>query len=175
LITVLGWIVADLWWDLTSSASATHLFGDILLSVVVFLGVLATGCLMYQARVKARRLECDLGQAQQHAEAWKREARQFIDGLGRVMDQQFERWKLSLSEREVAMLLLKGLSIKEVAALRKTSERTVRHQTLSIYEKSGLSGRAELSAFFLEDLMVPLTRKSEQSLPAETQRSNQKK
>ncbi len=54
------------------------------------------------------------------------------------------------------MLLLKGLGHKEVAALLERSERTVRQHAVSVYRKSGLAGRAELSAFFLEDLLLPV-------------------
>jgi DNA-binding NarL/FixJ family response regulator len=54
----------------------------------------------------------------------------------------------------VALLLLKGLSFKEIAQVRNASERTVRQQALAVYAKSGLGGRAELAAFFLEDLLV---------------------
>ena len=70
---------------------------------------------------------------------------------------QFERWQLTAAEREVALLLLKGLSHKEIAVLRDTSERTIRQQAQSIYGKSNLSGRAALSAFFLEDMLLPRT------------------
>jgi hypothetical protein len=31
----------------------------------------------------------------------------------------------------------------------------VRQHAVSVYRKSGLSGRAELAAFFLEDLLLP--------------------
>ena len=72
-----------------------------------------------------------------------------------VIDRQFRRWKLTPAEAEVAMLLLKGLSHKETAGVRGTSERTVREQARSLYKKGGLAGRSELSAFFLEDLLVP--------------------
>ena len=41
--------------------------------------------------------------------------------------------------------------------MRETSERTVRQQSLAVYRKAGLTGRAELSAFFLEDLLAPST------------------
>ena len=60
------------------------------------------------------------------------------------------------AEREVALLLLKGLSRKEVAAVRATSERTVREQARSIYSKARLTGYVALSAFFLEDLLAPI-------------------
>ena len=58
----------------------------------------------------------------------------------------------------IALLLLKGPSHKAIAAVRQTSEKTVRQQSLAVYRKAGLSGRAELSAFFLEDLLLPVER-----------------
>jgi DNA-binding NarL/FixJ family response regulator len=44
---------------------------------------------------------------------------------------------------------------KAIADLRQTSERTVRQQALAVYRKSGLNGRNDLAAFFLEDLLLP--------------------
>ena len=99
------------------------------------------------------RHERELARAQgQH---WRREARVFIDGLGQAIDAQFSHWGLTDAEREVALLLLKGLSLKEISTVRSTSERTVRTQARALYGKAGLEGRAALSAFFLEDLRVP--------------------
>jgi len=54
-----------------------------------------------------------------------------------------QSWKLTSSEKEVAFLLLKGLSLKEVAEVRNTSEKTARAQSTSIYNKAGLSGRSK--------------------------------
>jgi DNA-binding NarL/FixJ family response regulator len=48
-----------------------------------------------------------------------------------------------------------GLSHKEIAGIRATSETTIRQQSLAIYRKAGLHNRSELSAFFLEDLLLP--------------------
>jgi DNA-binding NarL/FixJ family response regulator len=52
-------------------------------------------------------------------------------------------------------MLLKGLSHKGIAKRTGTSERTVRQHAVAVYRKSGLSGRAELAGFFLEDLLLP--------------------
>jgi DNA-binding CsgD family transcriptional regulator len=41
--------------------------------------------------------------------------------------------------------------------LRRTSERTVRQQALNVYRKSGLNGRSDMAAFFLEDLLLPVS------------------
>src|SRR5213593_86931 len=53
-----------------------------------------------------------------------------------------------------------------VADLRQTSERTVRQQALAIYRKSGLNGRSDLAAFFLEDLLLPSVRHPADAPPA---------
>jgi DNA-binding CsgD family transcriptional regulator len=108
-----------------------------------------------RTRAHAAGLRHGLAQAEAEAHRWRAETQQVLRGLGQAIDQQFARWGLTTAEREVAMLLLKGLSHKEVAGLRDTSERTVRQQALGIYRKSGLGGRTELAAFFLEDLLLP--------------------
>ena len=98
----------------------------------------------------------DLEVARIQGQRWRTEARSLLNGLGEAMEAQFSRWNLTEAEREVALLLLKGLSVKEIAAVRATSERTIRTQARSLYAKAGLTGRASLSAFFLEDLLAPI-------------------
>lgn len=70
-----------------------------------------------------------------------------------VIHSQFEQWSLTKSEQEVAMLLLKGLSFREISSLRNTKEKTVRQQASLIYNKVGVQGRHEFAAWFLEDFM----------------------
>jgi len=73
--------------------------------------------------------------------------------LGLVLKEQFKDWNLTLTEGEVAMLLLKGLSFKEIAAVRDTMEKTVRQQASAVYKKANVSGRHAFSAWFIEDLL----------------------
>jgi DNA-binding CsgD family transcriptional regulator len=98
----------------------------------------------------------DLEVARAQGQRWRSEARALLNGLGEAIQAQFSRWNLTEAESEVALLLLKGLSLKEIAAVRATTERTVRAQARSLYAKAGLTGRAALSAFFLEDLLAPI-------------------
>jgi DNA-binding CsgD family transcriptional regulator len=98
----------------------------------------------------------DLEIARLQGQRWRTESRSLLEGLGAAIDAQFGRWNLTDAEREVALLLLKGLSTKEIAAVRAGSERTVREHARAIYAKAGLTGRAALSAFFLEDLLAPI-------------------
>ena len=104
-----------------------------------------------QTRELGARLDASLAEAAR----WRRESAGLIAGLGAAIDEQLERWNLTPAEQEIALLLLKGLSHKEIARARGVSETTVRHQARSLYGKAGLTGRSDLAAFFLEDLLGP--------------------
>lgn len=80
-----------------------------------------------------------------------------------VMHGKFEQWGLSGSESEIALLLIKGLSMKEIAEARGVKEKTVRSQAATIYAKSAQAGRHELAAYFLEDLLGGLPASSASS------------
>lgn len=97
-------------------------------------------------RVAARRSERD---------RWRVSARQALEGLGETVDRQFREWRLTAAEREVGLLLLRGCSHKRVGQATGRSERTAREHATVIYRKAGLGGRAELSAHFLEALILP--------------------
>jgi DNA-binding NarL/FixJ family response regulator len=71
-----------------------------------------------------------------------------------AIKEQFKQWKLTKSECEVAMFLLKGLSFKEIASIRETQEKTVRQQATAIYSKAELKGRHEFAAYFFEDFLI---------------------
>ena len=159
LLGVLGAIAALIAWDLSSD------YGDGVgwLHLALELAVLALAAglfaliLIQRLRTgrRLRQLERSLSVRTEEAETWRIRYQGTLDGLGRAIQAQFQDWSLSEAEAEIGLLLLKGLSLKEVAALRGTSERTVREQARAVYRKAGLSGRSELSAFFLEDLLLP--------------------
>jgi DNA-binding CsgD family transcriptional regulator len=97
----------------------------------------------------------DLEIARAEGEGWRSKVQSHLAGLKGAMDQQFQIWGMTAAEREVGLLILKGLSHKEIAALRATTDATVRQQAQSIYRKAGLPGKTAFSAYFLEDLLVP--------------------
>jgi DNA-binding CsgD family transcriptional regulator len=94
-----------------------------------------------------------LAERQQERDDWRRSAESVVAGFGRAVDAQFQAWELTPTEREVAFLLLQGHGHKQIAGRTGRSERTVRQHAVSVYAKSGLGGRAELAAFFLQDLV----------------------
>ncbi len=148
-------IGADLVGDWQSGSSGWHLAVETLSVLFAASGSVYLWRQWLLSREEARLLSRDLESARRDMERWRAETGQLLKGLGEAVSQQFGRWNLTPAEAEIGLLLLKGLSHKEIAVVRNTSERTVRQQSLAIYRKAGLSGRAELSAFFFEDLLLP--------------------
>jgi DNA-binding CsgD family transcriptional regulator len=70
-----------------------------------------------------------------------------------LLAERMAEWGLTPAERDVALFAIKGMSTAEIAALRSTSEGTIKAQTNAIYRKAGVSGRAQLISLFIEDLI----------------------
>jgi DNA-binding CsgD family transcriptional regulator len=152
----------DLASDLSEGTTVGHVVAEGGVFVVGMLGaVYMARRLMHvlhserAAREAALALAERLKASEEEAARWRNEARDLLKGLGAALDRQFERWALSPAEKEVALLLLKGLSHKEVAEVRSITDATARQQARAVYKKAGLSGRNDLAAFFLEDLLLP--------------------
>lgn len=119
----------------------------------------ACAALMLRAQAQeeeTQSLRADLEIVGAQRERWREELALHLRAVGDGIRRQFEAWRLTRAEQDVAMLLLKGLSHKEIARLRRTSEATVRQQAMALYQKAGLVGRADLSAFFLDDLLAQI-------------------
>jgi len=74
--------------------------------------------------------------------------------LAEVIEGFFEDWKLTAAERDVAVMILKGLENEAIARVRKTAPGTVRAQATSIYAKSQTDGRAQFISLFVEELLA---------------------
>jgi DNA-binding CsgD family transcriptional regulator len=138
--------------------------GEILLEMIqpTLIVIVAVGMVQLTEQFKIQRetqmlLIRDLETARVEGMQWRSGMSDLIKGLSHGIARQFEDWSLTRAEREVGLLILKGMSYKEIAIMRDVSEKTVRQQAHSIYRKAKLSGRAALSAFFLEDLLLPPT------------------
>jgi len=117
------------------------------------------GIVMLIDSIKKRSLEIDslnqqVDQANSDLELTHHKLKKIGREYSKHIHKQFEIWGLTPSEKEVALILLKGLSFKEIAELRNTKEKTVRQQASTIYRKSKVSGRHEFSAWFFEDMLV---------------------
>lgn len=157
-VMVTGFVAIDLAADLVAGMTSLHVVLEIFALCVALLGVAGVARQMREALRRARDLQVDLQGTRADLERWRSEAQGLLRRLGAAIEHQFRSWDLTSAEREIALLILKGLSYKDVANARGTTERTVRHQALAIFRKAGLAGRAEMAAFFLQDLLLPAER-----------------
>lgn len=152
----------DVMSDLRAGTTAGHVAIEVAVVMIGLAGAAVVGLQLRaairqarDARAEAQALSQRLAATAAEAARWRAEASDLLKGLGSALDRQFERWSLSPAEKEVALLLLKGLSHKEIAEVRTVAEATARQQARAVYRKAGLSGRNDLAAFFLEDLLLP--------------------
>ena len=145
--------------DLVLDAPKSWRSGHVLYELGLILGGLAGAIWLWlnwkRAAESATALRRSLVERQAERDAWRERAAQALQGLGRAVVDAFRDWELTPAEREVAVLLLKGQSHKEIATATGRSERTVRQHAIAAYHKAGVGGRAELAAFFLGDLTLP--------------------
>lgn len=182
LSAVFLFVVADLVTDSREQLKGFHLLIEVSIGLFSLLGIIFYYVMMARARIELADSQMDLSNKtnllnkiqselietknelkqihEQRAKLiedlgrWKNETDKHIKGLSESIDRQLDRWQLTAAEKDIALLLLKGLGLKEIASLRGVAEKTVRAQATSIYNKSGLAGRSELAAFFLEDLLT---------------------
>ena len=105
----------------------------------LILGAAISGIVLYRMAQRTRKIEDQLRIAS--------------GAFTELMIERFDQWGLTPAERDVALFALKGLSTAEIAAVRQTSEGTVKAQTNAIYRKAGVSGRPQLMSLFIEELM----------------------
>lgn len=155
--------IFDFLGDLGDHAPVAHLATELVLSILGLTGAVLLVARFFRLQGRLKLAHSDVENYKADALKWKAESAKYIAGLSKEIDNQFERWSLTSAEKEIALLLLKGFSLKEISEIRGVSEKTISHQTVSVYNKSGTNGRTALSAFFLEDLLAPL-QQSEGSL-----------
>ena len=147
--------------DLVLDAPTTWRSWHVVYEVVLIAGALGAATWLWLGWRNAERRNLELSRAvaerQAERDAWRASATDALAGLAVAIEQQLDRWQLTPAERNVVRLLLKGRSHKEIAAEANRSERTVRQHAVAAYRKAGLSGRAELAAFFLRDLPLSVT------------------
>lgn len=74
--------------------------------------------------------------------------------LADVIEDFFDEWGLTKAERDVAIMILKGLDNDAIAQVRHTASGTVRAQATNIYAKSSTDGRAQFISLFVEELLA---------------------
>lgn len=141
--------------DLAHGSNVTHVVVEAGLISIMAFWVVTIVVRYFTSTIENRRIRSDLAAVRQDLAHYRAETAHLTQGLSVKIDQQFEKWHMTKAEKEVALLVLKGFSNKEISTARSTSEKTTAQQISAIYDKSGLHNRAEFAAFFLEDLLLP--------------------
>lgn len=159
LVIALAFIIVggtvDLVLDQPESWLSAHVVFETLMIAGALLVVTTLWIGWWRAERAAVELRASLEESSEDRDRWRSSAEHALRGLGRAMREQFDAWELTPAERDVALMLLKGHSHKGIAKLTDRSAQTVRQHAVAVYGKAGLRSRAELSAFFLADLMLP--------------------
>lgn len=104
----------DIVYDIRVGGSGLHLGLEVVMAMGSMLGLFILLKSSFATKTVLRQVQQDLEKSRVEARKWKDESQKYIDGLSQAIDAQFARWGLSVSEKEVALLLLKGLSLKKL-------------------------------------------------------------
>ncbi len=125
-----------------------------LIEVALMLFALISGSYIWfayrQKEVVLAEARTTIGHQMRELAEWKNRHSHAVREMNSAIQEQFAQWGLSKSEAQVATLLIRGYSHKQISGHLDKSERTVRNQSLSIYRKTGMAGRNELVAYFME-------------------------
>ncbi len=151
VVTILA--ALDLWDDLHDDKAAWILALHVVFSIPA-LGVACTfGFQVVRLGRRVRELTDRLQLPGPDRDAWRSQSAGAVPAFAAALQRQLAAWGLDDVERGVAMLLLNGLSARQIADVRATEVAVVEQQIASVYRKAGLSGRADLHAFFFSDLV----------------------
>jgi DNA-binding CsgD family transcriptional regulator len=154
LAFVIGGSLIDVIYDYRKGASLVHMSVELALVAASFVLISILSIGVWRESRSNKRLKMELASVSSQPETTPSPSLLAArHNMAKVLQSQFEEWRLTVTEKEVALLLLKGLSFKEIAAVRDTLEKTVRQQASAIYKKSGVSGRHAFSAWFIEDIL----------------------
>lgn len=125
LIVFAVFFIIDIILDLNEGIPLSHIWHE----AVLF--SLAIGAILWQVRIIFRKniyissLNTELLETKKSYQEWKEKTHAKTQELGHLIENEFGLWHLSQSEKDVALLLIKGFSMKEIADIRKTHEKTV--------------------------------------------------
>ncbi len=134
-------------------ASFEHIILELLIFISSFVGVVGVAIRYLEERNLRISKGKIIDEMASELEVWKSKVQSLSTQFFQAVDDQLENWKLSKTEKDIAILIIKGASIKEIAQVRNVTEKTIRAHASSIYRKSKLSTRYELAAYFIDGLV----------------------
>lgn len=146
-------IFLDIVQELSSGLGVEFVILEIAICLSSFIGFFSMLRKYLQEKNVSANLNEELANLRIDSAHWRKKVQLISSQFSDALEEQLEEWWLSSSEKEITILLMKGMSAKEIAELRGISEKTVRTHLTSVYKKSKLNNRYELAAYFLDGLV----------------------
>lgn len=122
-----------------SFSSTVHLVMELFAEAALIFAVILS-CQSYFRLREISKHEHDLGHA-------------IRTGFDKILMAKFHAWSLTKSEREIAVLAIRGVSIAEISVHRKSKEGTVKSHLHNVYVKASVGSRSELLAVLMDELL----------------------
>ncbi|EQC46578.1 LuxR C-terminal-related transcriptional regulator [Bacteriovorax sp. Seq25_V] len=153
-IAVIILLFLDIYEDFSEGAPLSHVTKEAAIMLLGLVGIFMLWKSYFSIKLQNESQKHDIVKLKNDLQSYKLRTQDLSEGLSGMINQQLIDWNLTESEKDIALLLLKGLSLREIAEIRNSSEKTIKQHASNLYAKANLNGRAELSAFFLEDLLI---------------------
>tara|TARA_Y100001960_G_scaffold246770_1_gene261875 strand:- start:189 stop:674 length:486 start_codon:yes stop_codon:yes gene_type:complete len=114
------------------------------LEIIASLGLVLGAFLGARAVIVARR----------HQQLAQNALRSVSGAFNVVVNEKFDNWGLTSSEKDVAWFVIKGFSNSEISEFRGSSEGTIKAQLNAVYRKSGSISRSQMISIIVEDLLL---------------------
>lgn len=147
----------DIWFDFSHGLPVKYLLFESLVFFICLVGFNFFLSKAINSQKKQQKLisslKLSVDERESRLQTLNKTVQSYREAFSQEVEECFKNWKLTRAESQVARLLLKGLSHKEIAEVRDSNENTIRSQCSSIYKKSKLANRSQLSSYFLDDLI----------------------
>lgn len=143
LFILSGFLAVDVVTDIKEQIPFRHWFHELLLVSCCLLWIIYQ---LYLMKKKRKLISSVMGENDEYRKRLNSIKHEFE----LMVTEQLQNWQLTTSEIDIANLLIKGVTMKEIASLRGSKESTIRQQAAAIYRKSGLENRNQLAAYFLD-------------------------
>lgn len=147
-------LAGDIYEDVQEGSSLSHVIKESLIMVLGLIGLIVLWAKYFIAKSSNIDFKVNIEKIKTDLIHYKSETLHLSQGLGDKINDQLVEWKFTKSEKDIALLLMKGLSTRDISIARDSSEKTIKQHCTNLYQKANIKGRSELSAFFLEDILI---------------------
>ena len=132
MVTVVPYILfasfflIDIFIDIKEHVPLTHIWHEVILFLIAMALAIWQLLELLKKNKQISKISAELLAVNKDYLKWKEQSKSSAQEIRGMIDRQLDLWQLSPSEKDVALFLVKGLSMKEIAEIRQTQEKTVR-------------------------------------------------